>query len=127
MVPNVHIGLCLTSHASGEVRTAVFDNVQFTGSVSLTWQQEAIGATMAANDPDAMYVALNGGTKVYNDNPNAAVITDWTEWNIDLQEFGVNLANVNTVTLGLDNSSNPAAGGSGLIFFDDIQLHRPAP
>jgi regulation of enolase protein 1 (concanavalin A-like superfamily) len=127
MVPNVHIGLCLTSHASGEVRTAVFDNVQITGSVSLTWQQEAIGATMAANDPDAMYVALNGGTKVYNDNPNAAVITDWTEWNIDLQEFGVNLANVNTVTLGLDNSNNPAAGGSGLIFFDDIQLHRPAP
>jgi len=127
MLPNVHIGLCITSHASGEVRTAVFDNVQITGSVSLMWEQEAIGAAMAANDPDAMYVALNGGTKVYNDNPNAATITEWTEWNIDLQAFGVNLANVNTITLGLDNSNNPAAGGSGLIFFDDIQLHRPAP
>jgi hypothetical protein len=81
---------------------------------------------MAANDPDAMYVALNGGKKVYHNNPNAAVITDWTEWNIDLQEFGVNLTNVNTITLGLDNSNNPLAGGSGLIYFDDIQLHPPA-
>jgi len=128
MVPNVYIGLCRTSHAAGEVRSATFDNVQTTGSVSaLAWSHEAIGATMAANDPDAMYVALNGGTKVYHDNPNAALITDWTEWNIDLQAFGVNLTNVNTITLGLDNSSNPSAAGSGLIFFDDIRLYQPAP
>jgi hypothetical protein len=91
------------------------------------WTQEAIGAAMPANDPDAMYVALNGGTKVYNDNPNAALITDWIEWNIDLQAFGMNLTNVNTITLGLDNSNNPAAGGSGLIYFDDIKLNAPAP
>jgi len=128
MAQNVYIGMCITSHASGETRSATLDNVSTTGSVSpLAWTHEAIGATMAANDPDAMYVALNGGTKVYHDNPNAAVITDWTEWNIDLQAFGVNLTNVNTITLGLDNSNNPAAGGSGLIYFDDIQLHQPAP
>ncbi len=127
MVPNVYIGLCRTSHSADEVRAATFDNVQTSGSVSaLPWTNEVIGTTMAANDPDAMYVALNGGKKVYHDNPNAAVITDWTEWTIDLQEFGVNLTNVNTITLGLDDSSNPAAGGSGLIYFDDIQLHPPA-
>jgi hypothetical protein len=128
MVPNVYIGLCRTSHAPGEVRSATFDNVSTTGSVSpLTWTQEAIGVTMAANDPDAMYVALNSGKKVYNDNPNAAVTTDWTQWTIDLQAFGVNLTNVNTITLGLDNSNNPAAGGSGLIYFDDIRLFPSAP
>jgi hypothetical protein len=81
---------------------------------------------MAANDPDAMYVALNGGKKVYHDNPDAALATEWTEWNIELQEFGVSLTNVNTITLGLDNSNNPAAGGSGLIYFDDIRLNAPA-
>jgi hypothetical protein len=122
MGQNVHIGLCLTSHASGEVRTAVFDNVEISGSAGLMWTQEAIGATMTANAPDAMFVALNGGQKVYNDNPNAATITEWTEWNIDLQQFGVNLTNVNTITLGLDDSKSPS-GGSGLIYFDDIQLH----
>jgi hypothetical protein len=127
MAPNVYIGLCRTSHASGETRSATFDNVSTTGSVSpLTWTHEAIGVPMPANDPDAMYVALNGGKKVYNDNPNAALVTEWTEWNIDLQEFGVNLTNVNTITLGLDNSNNPAAGGSGLIYFDDIRLNAPA-
>jgi len=127
MVPNVYIGLCRTSHAAGEARSATFDNVQTTGSVSLMWNQQAIGATMAANDPDAMYVALNGGQKVYHDNPNAASIDDWTQWNIDLQSFGVNLTNVNTITLGLDNSNNPVAGGSGMVFFDDIRLYAPAP
>ena len=63
--------------------------------------------------------------KVYHDNPNAATITDWTEWNISLQEFGVNLTNVNTITIGLDNSNKPATGGSGLMYFDDIQLYQP--
>ncbi|MCP4612307.1 MAG: hypothetical protein GY845_26725 [Planctomycetes bacterium] len=128
MAQNVYIGMCITSHEVAEMRSATLDNVQTTGSVSpLAWTHEAIGLPMAANDPDAMYVALNGGTKIYNDNPNAALVTEWTEWNIDLQAFGVNLTNVNTITLGLDNSNNPAAGGSGLIYFDDIRLNAPAP
>jgi len=127
MADPVFIGLFVTSHAADESRSATFDNVQITGSVGLMWNNEAIGATMAANDPDAMYVALNGGTKIYNDNPNAALMTEWTQWNIDLQAFDVNLTNVNTITLGLDNSNNPAAGGSGLIYFDDIRLNAPAP
>jgi hypothetical protein len=65
--------------------------------------------------------------KVYNDNLNTAVVTEWTDWNIDFQKFGVNLSNVNTTNIGLDNSNNPLAGGSGLIFFDGTRLHRPAP
>jgi hypothetical protein len=127
MANSVYIGLFITSHAAGETRTAVFDNVQITGSTSPTWNHQAIGVEMTANDPDAMYVALNNGTKVYNENPDAASISEWTEWNIDLQAFGTNLSNVNTITIGLDNSNNPAAGGSGLIFFDDIQVHVSQP
>jgi len=66
----------------------------------------------------------------YYDNPNAAQIGSWTEWVIDLQEFtdqGVNLANVNTITLGFGNRNNPVEGGSGLVYFDDIQLYRTTP
>jgi hypothetical protein len=81
----------------------------------------------SANAAEPMYVVLNGTAAVTNDNPDAAKKGSWTEWNIDLQAFGVNLTNVNTITLGIDNSKNPLAGGSGLIYFDDIQLHRPAP
>ena len=49
----------------------------------------------------------------------------WTEWTIDLQKFmdqGVNLTNVNTIAIGFGNKNNPQPGGSGLMFFDDIDL-----
>ncbi len=81
----------------------------------------------SANAAETLYVALNGNAIVTNDNPNAAQIDVWTEWNIDLQSFGVNLANVNTIALGLGNKNNPQAGGSGTIYFDDIRLYPPPP
>ena len=83
-----------------------------------------------ANDPESMYVALNGSAVVSHDNPNAAQIVTWTKWNIDLKAFadqGVNLANVNTIAIGLGNKKNPVAGGSGKIYIDDIRLYPPSP
>jgi len=68
------------------------------------------------NAAETLYVAFNGSAVVAHDNPNAAQIEEWTRWNIDLQAFadqGVNLTNVNTVSLGLGNKNNPQAGGSG--------------
>jgi len=79
------------------------------------------------NAAETLYVALNGNAIVTNDNPDAAQITTWTEWNIDLQVFGVNLANVNTISLGLGDKNNPLAGGSGTMYFDDIRLYPPPP
>ncbi len=84
----------------------------------------------SANAAENLYVVLNGSAGVDNDNPNAAQVTAWTEWNIDLTRFadqGVNLANVNSITLGLGNRTNPTAGGSGIIYFDDIRLYAPEP
>jgi len=84
----------------------------------------------SANDAEPMYVVLNGNAVLTHVNPNAAQIEEWTEWNIDLQAFadqGVNLANVNTIAIGLGNKNNPQAGGSGQMYFDDIRLYPPAP
>jgi len=81
----------------------------------------------AVNAAETMYVVLNGTAAVTNNNPNAAQVTDWTEWRIDLQAFGINLTNVNTITLGFGNRSNPVTGGAGMVFFDDIRLYPPAP
>jgi len=39
----------------------------------------------------------------------------------------VNLANINTISIGFGDKNNLQAGGSGLVFFDDIRLYRPAP
>jgi hypothetical protein len=130
MSQTVYIGLALTSHSSGVTCTAEFSNVQTTGTVTpAAWSQEAIGVTMASNAPEPMYVALNGDAVVTNDDPDAAQIDEWTEWTMDLQRFaeqGVNLSNVNTITLGFGNKANPVAGGSGMVFFDDIRLYRPS-
>jgi hypothetical protein len=79
----------------------------------------------SANAAETLYVALDGNAKVNNDNPDAAQATRWTEWNIDLQAFadqGVNLANVNSITLGLSS----VTGGTGMMYFDDIRLYPPA-
>ncbi len=77
----------------------------------------------SGNTAETLYVALNGNARVDNDNPDVALATDWTEWNIDLQAFGVNLASVNSITLGLSS----VTGGTGIMYFDDIRLYPPAP
>ena len=80
----------------------------------------------AGNDAENLYAALNGSAVVNHDNPNAAKTGSWTRWDIDLQAFadqGVNLANVNSITLGLSS----VTGGAGMMYFDDIRLYAPAP
>ncbi|HUU17206.1 MAG TPA: hypothetical protein VMW72_08660, partial [Sedimentisphaerales bacterium] len=77
------------------------------------------------NTAETLYVALNGNARVDNDSPDAALTGSWTQWNISLQAFadqGVNLTNVNSITLGLSS----VTGGTGMMYFDDIQLHPPA-
>ena len=83
----------------------------------------------AANAAEPIYVALNGSAVAVNDDTTAALATEWTQWDIPLQVFadqGVNLVNVNSLTLGFGNKTSPqAGGGSGHVFFDDIRLYRP--
>jgi len=84
----------------------------------------------SSNAAEQMYVVLNDSAVVTHDNPDAALTRSWTEWNIDLQVFadqGVDLANVNTIALGLGDRNNPQAGGSGMMYFDDIRLYPPPP
>jgi hypothetical protein len=81
------------------------------------------------NIAENLYVALDGNALVNHDDPEAARISRWTAWNIDLSRFaqqGINLANVNSITLGLGNKNNPVAGGSGIMYFDDIRLYKPS-
>ena len=98
------------------------------------WTEEGVGVLSlwfygdTSNAAERMYVSLNGSAVVYHDDPSAAQIATWTEWTIDLQDFaaqGMNLANVNTIAIGFGDKNNLQAGGSGIVFFDDIRLYRP--
>jgi hypothetical protein len=98
------------------------------------WTREGVGVLtlfyygVADNDPEPMFVALNGDAVVYNDNPDTELVEEWTRWDIPLQTFadeGVNLSDVDSMTIGFGNKSNPTLGGTGHVFFDDIRLYRP--
>jgi len=61
------------------------------------------------------------------DDTNVAQIRDWTKWVIPLQAFadqGIDLMNVDKITVGLGNKAGTTTvGGTGTMYFDDIALY----
>jgi hypothetical protein len=92
------------------------------------WHRGASG-----NAAEPMYVAIANSAGapavVANDDASAATIRSWKQWIVPLQAFadqGINLGNVNTITIGLGTTGNAAApGGTGTLFVDDIRLYQP--
>jgi len=110
---------------------------EVTKTLNADWtQDDVVTLTMwyygdASNAIEPIYVALDGDAVVTNDDPKAALDSEWNQWDILLQDFtdqGVNLTNVNTMSIGFGNKTNPqAGGGTGHVFFDDIRLYRSLP
>lgn len=83
----------------------------------------------AANDAERMFVAVDGSSAVFHDDPAVTQIDSWAEWVIDLRmlaDQGVDLTNINTMTIGFGTKGSPGSGATGKMFFDDIRLYRPA-
>jgi hypothetical protein len=79
------------------------------------------------NATEPMFLAFDD-IVVTNNDANAALVTEWTQWDIPLQSLadrGLDLANVGSMSIGFGNKTNPVAGGEGHVFFDDIRLYRP--
>jgi len=126
-------------HAGSQSLIYRYDNNRKTSEATLTlvyprdWTEEGITKVSlwfrgtSANSAESMYIALNGTAVVYHDDTAATQKTGWSPWVIDLQAFadqGVNLANVNTITIGIGTKNSPKAGGTGTMYFDDIRLYR---
>jgi hypothetical protein len=87
----------------------------------------------SSNAADPFYVAVSNNTGsaaiVPHDDLSAATARAWTHWRIPLQAFsdqGINLANVDTMAIGLGSKSGMVSpGGSGTIYIDDIRLYQP--
>jgi len=132
MTADVYVGLALTSHDNAQTCEAKFSNVTITGSVGPQWLHQDVG--ILANDAEPLYVALSNsmGTPavVVHDDAGAATIDTWTEWVIDLTSFadqGVNLADVDSIAVGLGTKgSATGSGGSGTVFIDDVRLYQTA-
>jgi hypothetical protein len=128
----VLIGLAVTSHNVNQATSAELSNVSTTGDVTGDWQIAEIGvAQPAGNTPESVYVALadtSGNVAVAtHPDPYATGRFGWTEWVIPYSDLGgVNLSSVAIVYVGVGDRDNPTAGGTGLLFIDDIGYGRPA-
>ncbi len=81
----------------------------------------------AANAAETLYVAIEDGAGnvavAAHPDPDAALADSWQEWVIPYSELtagGVNLSRAATIYIGLGDRNNPAAGGTGLVFIDDV-------
>jgi len=83
----------------------------------------------ADNDTDAqMYFALGDGdvnaAVPYNGDAKNLGSETWQPWRIDLQNLGVNLSNIEHISIGFRNRTSESSGlGIGTVFFDDIRLY----
>ncbi len=123
----IYVGLAVTSHDAEAVCEAMLSNVTITGTGSdQPWMAQDVG--ISSNDPQPIYVAINEDAIVVHDDPNASLIKVWTEWNIPLQKFvdqGVNLTNVDSISIGVGERGSTQPNGSGDLHIDDIRLYRP--
>jgi len=132
MSSNVYIGLAVTSHNAALTCEAKISGVQTTGTVTGQWQSQDIG--ISSNSAESMYVVVGnsaGAPAIVNyDDPAATQIDAWTQWIIPTQAIadqGVNLTDVDNISVGIGDRNNPQAGGSGTVYIDDITLQPEPP
>jgi hypothetical protein len=128
MLADVYIGLCVTSHNVDATCRAEFSNVTLPASATGQWQSQDIG--IESNAAEQLYIVVrdssNQSAAVMHPDPAATTFGEWTQWNIPLVDFiGVNRQSVNSLTIGIGDRTNPQAGGSGVLYIDDIGLKLP--
>jgi hypothetical protein len=110
-----------------------YSEAQLTLSPAQDWTR--LGVTVlslsflgnAGNSVEPMYVKINGKKVLYNGDVSDITLPRWNLWNIDLASVGVNLQNITSLIIGFGNDTNPTAGDSGTVYFDDIRLHQAIP
>jgi len=74
---------------------------------------------------EQMYVKINDTKVLYDGDADNLATRRWTQWTIDLASLGINLSNVTTFSIGFERTGG--AGGSGVVFIDDIRLYTTPP
>jgi len=106
--------------------------VATTGNVNGTWVVETIGGDHPeGNGAAQLYVTLEDAagktaTVTHPAGNGAVFLAGWNEWAIPYSDLaGVNLARIEAMTIGVGNRTSPSAGGSGIVYIDDIGFGRP--
>jgi len=72
---------------------------------------------------EQLYVKLNNSKLLVSDID--LTLAEWQNAEIPLADFGINLANVTQLVIGLERTS--ATGSEGILFMDDIRLYKLVP
>ncbi len=132
MASNVLVGLAVTSHSASLSTAAEFSNVSTMGNVTDTWQIAEIGvAQPVGNSSESMHMTVEDSTGKIKTvvNTDAAITRrpSWQRWAIRYGDLsGVDLGRVQKMTVGVGSKTTPAAGGTGIVYIDDIRFGRPA-
>jgi len=84
----------------------------------------------ATNSSEPLYVTIKDGSKsatVRHSNAAATTVAEWQQWKIPLSEFaaaGVKGTAVKAMVIGVGSKT---AGGTGIVYIDDIGYGRPLP
>ncbi len=131
MAGDVYIGLAVTSHNALATTDVEYSGVATTGNVSGSWQVAEIGAEQQdGNSAEPFYVTLEDSSgrsaTVTNADTGAVIRPSWRQWTIPLSDFGgVDASRISSVKIGVGNPDNPTAGGTGIVYIDDIGYGRP--
>ncbi|MEN6578661.1 MAG: sugar-binding protein [Phycisphaerales bacterium] len=128
MADPVLIGLAVTSHEAGVERTYQFDSIAATGTVTGAWQGAVIDQPQynaAAN----MHLLIedSAGKSATVTSGTAVMEPEWTQWKIPITDFaGVNFAKVKRMAITIGDKDATTAGGTGIVFIDDIGFGHSA-
>jgi hypothetical protein len=97
------------------------------------WAVQTISAEQPeGNGPGQLYTTLEDATgkTATVSHPaaeGAALLAGRNQWLIPMSRLaGANLSRVEVMRIGVGNRANPAAGGAGIVYIDDIGYGRPA-
>jgi len=137
----VHSGLqsMPVSYDNNKEGFANYSEVELTLNATRNWTEKGSDTLtiwfkgQLSNDPEPLYVAISNSSGapavVVHDNPDAAKIEVWTQWDIPLQALadqGIDLIDVDKIAIGLGTQGNQTTpGGAGKMYFDDIRLNMP--
>ncbi|MHC4500184.1 MAG: hypothetical protein ACYS21_13840, partial [Planctomycetota bacterium] len=84
-----------------------------------------------ATSAEQMYAGLEDDTgpgsyvQVAYPNMGDIQVAEWQQWNLELSDFsngGVDLGAVKKIYIGFGDRDDPVTGGSGTVYFDDIEI-----
>ncbi len=133
-------------HGGSQSMPIDFNNVDepYYSEAARTWDEtmDWSGATTltlyfrgrSSNSVERLYVKVEddrgkSGVAAYPD-ANQVALPAWTRWEVPLSAFsdaGVDLTAVESLYIGMGDPDNAVAGGTGILFFDDIYVGGPGP